>query len=163
MSHKSAIAIRSLIWMVGFAVVTACVSEGPSPAGNEAASLSIPRDDLAWQDSVTPLNQPGMKIAVLKGNFQESGPLVFLVSLPAGYKIPTHWHDTDEDIVVLVGSIYMGGGDGKPMGKSDGIFYRKGGTHHLPAKTLHWFFTTDESVVIKIRSSGPFRTHWIPQ
>jgi hypothetical protein len=155
-------AILALPYITAMVILVAC-SERPLDRGEDISAVVIPVDDMAWSPLDTPLKQPDGKIALLKGSFKEPGPLVFLVSLPTNYKIPAHYHDTDEEIVVLAGSVYMGGGDGKPIGESNGIFYRKSDTHHLPAKTVHWLFTTDEPVIIRIGSEGPFATHWIEE
>ena len=100
---------------------------------------------------------------MLKGNLQQPGPFTLLTYTPPHYEIPAHWHDADEEIVVLSGSVYMGGGDGKPMNKSNGPLYKRGDRHHLPATTVHWLITGDEPTVLRISSAGPFGMHWVGQ
>ena len=100
-------------------------------------------------------------MVVLRGSLQESGPFTLLTYAPPHYEIPAHWHDADEDIAVLSGSVYMGGGDGKPARRSNGPLFKRGDTHHLPATTVHWLMTSDDPAVLKISSPGPFGIHWV--
>ena len=46
-----------------------------------------------------------------RGSFQ--GRLIYTLRLkmPDGYKIPPHWHPTDEHVTVLSGTLYIGMGD----------------------------------------------------
>jgi hypothetical protein len=154
-------ALRGIACVAMLAVLAACASNDLRDTGKEPSAFLISMDDVEWKPWESPLKVPGSTIAVLKGDFDKQGQLVFLNYMPAHFRIPAHWHDTDEDIVVVAGSLYMGGADGRPMGQANGMLFRNGDRHLNSAKTVHWLVTTNEPAIIKIRTSGPFRTHWL--
>lgn len=51
-------------------------------------------------------------MVVLDGDpSRASLPFVIRGKFPDGYRVPPHWHPTDENIVVLSGSFSVGTGD----------------------------------------------------
>jgi quercetin dioxygenase-like cupin family protein len=46
----------------------------------------------------------GAMMVVLSGDPAATGPVVLRLKMPAGYKIPAHWHPTDEHVTVLSGT-----------------------------------------------------------
>ena len=116
---------------------------------------------FVWHDVAIPQLRPGARIAFLQGDFATPGPLVFRLSLPPNYEFPAHYHDTDEELIVVDGSLYLGGMDGRAMSREAGMFHRAGAWHRLPAKTVHWAMTTDEPVIAEVRSTAPYAIHWL--
>src|SRR5262250_1617702 len=67
--------------------------------------------DIKWGD-VPPVFPKGAKMAVLYGDPSKPGELFIVrLKMPAGYKIPAHWHPTDENITVISGTFNLGMGD----------------------------------------------------
>lgn len=163
-------AYGGLAWICATLAITGCASPVLQSDGEQAVNRSVPAspleismDDLEWFPMETPLKMPGAKFAILKGDLGKPGPFAIAGYYPPNYKFPAHWHDADEEITVLAGSIYMGGEDGKPIDKVSGALYKKGDKHLLPKGHVHWLLTTDESAVIKVSSPGPFGMHWVEQ
>ena len=52
-----------------------------------------------------PALPPGAKMAALAGDPASSGLVTVRVKMPAGYKVPAHWHPTDEHVTVLSGAV----------------------------------------------------------
>jgi hypothetical protein len=50
---------------------------------------------VTWS-TAPPVLPKGAMMAVLAGDPAASGPVVLRLKMPAGYKIPAHWHPTDE-------------------------------------------------------------------
>ena len=58
-----------------------------------------------------PILPAGAKFAVIDGDPAGKGLVTVRLKMPAGYKIPPHWHPTDEHVTVLAGSLGIGMGD----------------------------------------------------
>jgi hypothetical protein len=74
------------------------------------APVPISSVDLNWTD-LDPVGAPGVKIAVLWGNFQ-NGAFGAFFKLPAGFAAPLHTH-THEMKLVIVSGTYIQGPDGQ--------------------------------------------------
>jgi quercetin dioxygenase-like cupin family protein len=108
--------------------------------------------DVKWVDA-PPFLPPGAKIAVVHGNPAEKGPFAIRAKFPAGYKIPAHFHPTDEHVVVVSGALYMGTGD--KLDPKGGTALKAGGFALMPAKKNHYAYTTTEETVILVYGTGP--------
>src|SRR5438046_4361594 len=77
----------------------------------------------------------GAKMAVVSGDPSKAAPFTVELSMPNGYKIPPHFHPTDETVEVKKGTLLVGMGDtfdaasAKPM--------KAGENGSLPANTHH--------------------------
>src|SRR5688572_20600935 len=89
------------------AVVTTCVAIEVVDAQTTMHGLTP--QQMTWGDG-PPSLPPGAKVAVLQGDPTKPGPFTIRARMPAGYKIPAHWHPTDENITVISGLFNMGMG-----------------------------------------------------
>ena len=115
-------------------------------------AMTMSPKDLKWGDAPPSLPK-GAKLAVLSGDPGKAGPFVARLQVPASYKIPPHWHSTDEDLTVISGTFYFAEGD--KMDKKAGHGMTAGSFHHLPAKTRHYAWSKGPAIV-QINASGPF-------
>jgi len=106
--------------------------------------------ELKWEDNAA---LPGAKVAVLEGPLDQPGPFIIRFKFPANYKVPAHWHPNIEHVTVLSGTLYMGTGDKLDMAKGHPI--ATGGVAIMPAKTNHFGWTTEETVV-QVHGVGPW-------
>jgi quercetin dioxygenase-like cupin family protein len=73
--------------------------------------------------------------------------------MPGGYKVPAHWHPTDETLTVLQGALQVGMGDKfdqaalKTLGPGDFAM--------MPAKAHH-FAAAKAETIFQINAIGPF-------
>src|SRR5262249_47920340 len=123
------------------------------PAGRaEHGHVLLNPDDIKWGDA-PPMLPPGAKAAVLKGD--PTGKEIFAVAakLPANYKVPAHSHPTDEHVVVVSGTLYMGLGatPARPPANPD----HPGDFGPPPPRDTH-FASTKEETVIAVSERGPF-------
>ena len=75
-----------------------------------AAHVILTPSDMKWGPA-PPVLPAGAQVAVLDGDPFKPGFFTLRLKFPDGYKIPAHWHPTDEHVVVLSGALYMGMGD----------------------------------------------------
>src|SRR5262245_44410803 len=114
---------KSQIVLVALALLTAAslglaqankYSTTNAPAAADKTGQQYPMvtpAEIKW-GPVPPSLPMGAQIAILDGDPMKSGkPFTLRLKMPDGYKIPPHWHPTDENVVVLEGSFMMGMGE----------------------------------------------------
>lgn len=136
---------------LGLLVTAASLAFGgePQPVKNS--------EDVKWSPA-PPVLPKGAKISVLAGNPAEAGLISLRLMLPAGYKIPAHWHPVDEQVTVLSGTINLGMGDKLDESKSQE--FSTGGFYPLPAQKSH-FVWTKTGATIQLSLMGPFAITYV--
>ena len=72
------------------------------------------RDGRAQHDQVgrlAALTAPGREVRGHLGDPSQAGPFVIRAQVPAGYRVPPHWHPTAENLTVLSGTVALGMGE----------------------------------------------------
>src|SRR6187402_2394727 len=87
----------------------AAVSLAEEPAMAPMHKMMTPAQ-IVWGPAPPGL-PAGSQAAVLSGDPGKPGPFTIRAKLPAGYKMPPHWHATDEHLTVMSGTLAMGMGD----------------------------------------------------
>ena len=100
----------------------------------------------------------GAKMAVEKGDPTKSGEFVVRLSFPDGYKIPPHWHPTDENVRVRSGEFLVGMGDVLDASKTKKMV--PGDSGSLPAKAHH-FALAHGATEVSVRAMGPFAMTYV--
>jgi quercetin dioxygenase-like cupin family protein len=95
-----------------------------------------------------PMLPPGAQIAVLSGNPGASGPYSVRLKFPANYLIPAHSHPTDENVVVVSGSVTFGMGDKLVKGAPGNQTIGAGGYAIATANVNHFAYTTQEATIV---------------
>ena len=131
---------------------------GTSLALADAPMPMLTPDQIKWGDA-PPLFPKGAKMAVLYGDPSKPGEL-FIVRLkvPAGYKIPAHWHPTDENVTVISGTFNMGMGDKLDPAKSKA--FPAGSFAVCPAKVNHFAFAK-QAAIVEVSAIGPFAMTYV--
>lgn len=138
--------LASIIACLAVLATTTGLASGDEPQPMKSSK------DVIWGPA-PPMLPKGAKIAVLAGNPAESGLISMRLMVPAGYKIPAHWHPMAEQVTVLSGSINLGMGD--KLDKSKSQKFSKGGFYSLPAQKNH-FVWTKTGATVQINLMGPF-------
>jgi uncharacterized RmlC-like cupin family protein len=99
-----------------------------------------------------------VKVAHVYGDPSHPGLFVQRMQMPAGAKTPPHWHDQDELITVLSGSIFMGEGDTLDEAKARTV--GPGGLVVIPAR-MHHFGGSRGGAVLQVQGIGPFEMNWL--
>jgi quercetin dioxygenase-like cupin family protein len=77
-----------------------------------APIMSVAAQAPALQWGPAPMVFPaGAKMAVLQGDPGKAAIYTVRLDMPDGYRIPPHWHPTDEHITVISGNFVVGMGD----------------------------------------------------
>ncbi|MGN6513379.1 MAG: cupin domain-containing protein [Lysobacteraceae bacterium] len=144
----------ALLPLVPLALLAA-PSPRTAPAG-AAAHVMVDAASLDWGPAPPGL-PPGVQAAVLSGDPGKPGLFVIRLKAPAGYRIPRHWHPTDEHVTVLEGDFHL------DMGGADGAHahdFAPGGYALLPAKMQH-AASTNGGAVVQVSGMGPFVIHYV--
>ena len=112
---------------------------------------------MKW-GAAPPVLPKGAMMAVMAGDPGASGPVAVRLKMPAGYKIPAHWHPTDEQVTVLSGTLALGMGD--KLDKTKGQTLSAGGFGIAPAHMNHYAWT-QTGAVIQINLMGPFALTYV--
>jgi quercetin dioxygenase-like cupin family protein len=100
----------------------------------------------------------GAKMAVEKGDPTKSGEFIVRLQFPDGYKIPPHFHPTDEHVRVRSGTFLVGMGD-KLDAKATKTL-AAGDTGSIPAKAHH-FAIAKGPTTVSVRAEGPFAMTYV--
>jgi quercetin dioxygenase-like cupin family protein len=97
---------------------------------------------------------PGAQIGVLLGDPSKPGmPYVLRAKLPAGYKVPPHWHPTDENVTVLQGTLLIGKGDKLDPSTMEEL--PAGSFMRMPQGMRHYAIAKGETI-LQLHGMGPF-------
>ena len=154
--------------LAGLTALSGCAVQEPLPdqAHHTTLGCAVTDGDLESPGAQAHLQNPGANAwVILKGAFDKEGPFEAIASWPPGTKVRAHYHGGDEEAVVISGGLYMGdmtaAKNGEVMDTSIVQFHQKGDRHFVPAKVIHWLYTKDEPVVLKVCGEGPFTTYWV--
>lgn len=127
------------------------------PAATPAAHVLLTPGDVKWGPA-PPVLPAGAQVAVLDGDPFKPGFFSLRLKFPDGYKIPAHWHPTDENIVVVQGTFRAGMGDA----------YSDAGLHDFPVGSfvkmpmrMRHFATAKGEVIVQVYGQGPFVVNYV--
>lgn len=107
---------------------------------------------LAWGPAPA-VFPAGARMAVVSGDPGKAGMFTVQLSMPDGYRIPPHYHPSDEHVVVRQGTLMVGMGEVLDPAMAKAMAPGDSGT--LPARKPHFAFTRGETV-ISVSAMGPF-------
>ncbi|MGH7498923.1 MAG: cupin domain-containing protein [Gemmatimonadales bacterium] len=97
-------------------------------------------------------------MAVVSGDPGKAAPFTVELSMPDGYRIPPHFHPTDETVEVKKGTFLAGMGDTLDLSKTK--MMKAGAKGELPA-LAHHFAATKGATVVSVSSMGPFAMTYV--
>lgn len=137
--------MRCLSLATGFLLMGLSVAQAQgAPATKEAA--------LKWGPAPAAFPK-GAKMAVVSGDPGKAAPFSVELSMPAGYKIPPHFHPTDESVEVKKGTFLVGMGDKFDVAQTKPM--KVGDKGSIPADGHH-FAEAKEPTVVQVSAMGPF-------
>ncbi|HWY87797.1 MAG TPA: cupin domain-containing protein [Gemmataceae bacterium] len=119
--------------------------------------VTVRPDEIKWGPA-PPSLPAGAQAAILLGDPSKSAPYVLRAKMPDGYKVPAHWHPTDENVTVIQGTLMVGKGDklnaanSKPM--PAGSYMR------MPKEMRHFAWAKGETI-IQVHGIGPFEINYV--
>ena len=138
-------------------IAASLLTAGTAMAAGTGDHPVVNLDQATWGPA-PPSLPPGAELAVLSGDPTKKGHFVIALRGPAGYKIPPHWHSTDEHVTVLSGALTMGMGDSVDAAK--GTALTVGGYALMPQRMHHWA-TSTAPFVIQVQAQGPFDIRYV--
>ncbi len=121
-----------------------------------AQAADIPTS-LRWAVA-PPLLPPGAMIAVVSGDPTGAGQSTIQLSMPDGYRMPPHFHPTDERVEVKQGTLLVGMGDQLDVGKTMAL--ATGDTIVAPAG-FHHYSIAKGTTVVSVRFIGPYTITYV--
>ena len=100
----------------------------------------------------------GAQIVLLRGDLAKPEPYTIRFKLPAGFTVLSHWHDKDEELTVLSGTVNVGTGD--TVDKIASTPLAAGGYQIVPAMAHHYVWTSEETV-FQLDGVGPRTTIFV--
>ena len=104
-------------------LVAAILPLGQLAAQESQSSSAQPRqahvttpEHLTWGPAPAIL-PAGARLAVLEGDPSKAGAFTMRLEMPAGYRIPPHFHQVDEHVTVISGAFQVGMGETFDEGK----------------------------------------------
>jgi quercetin dioxygenase-like cupin family protein len=147
--------VRRVVLLLSVIFIAAS-SAGRAQAPAAAHAGMLP-SEIKWGPA-PPALPPGAQAAVLAGDPGKEGVFVIRAKFPAGYRIPPHWHPTDELITVLSGTFQFGMGE-----KFDAAALRSypAGSFVNAAKEMRHFAQAKGPTVIEVTGAGPFTLTYV--
>jgi quercetin dioxygenase-like cupin family protein len=94
---------------------------------------------------------------VLYGDPHQPGAFTIRLKFPAGFRVPRHWHPSDEQVTLVSGDLTLSMG---AMDDAAGATLAPGDYVDLPARMQHQA-STQTGAVVEIHSEGPFEIHYV--
>jgi quercetin dioxygenase-like cupin family protein len=123
-----------------------------------ASHVLVTPDAITWGPA-PPALPAGAQVAVLQGDPSKAGlSFTMRAKFPDGYKVAPHWHPTDENVVVLQGTLMLGLGE-----KADQTATREMpvGAYGLMPKGMRHFAMAKGDTIIQIYGTGPFEINYV--
>jgi hypothetical protein len=142
---------------IGASSIAVMARAPQTPAAPPDGHVAVTPLELKWGPA-PPTVPPGAQIAVLSGDPGKPGPFVLRIKFPAGYKVPAHWHPTDENLTVVQGTFRAGMGDAySEAGLKD---FPVGSFIKMP-KEMHHFAGTKGGAIVQVNAEGPFVLNYV--
>jgi len=126
--------------------------------GKDDGHILLSPDQMKWGPA-PPSLPAGAQLAVLEGDPSKAGvPFTIRAKFPDGYKIPPHWHPTDEKVTVLQGT--FGAGLGEKFDPAAGHEMPTGSFALMPKGVRHYAWAIGETVV-QVSGTGPFEVNYV--
>jgi quercetin dioxygenase-like cupin family protein len=100
----------------------------------------------------------GAQMAVVSGDPGKAAPFTVELSFPNGYRIPPHFHPTDETVEVKKGTFLVGMGDTLDVARTKAMKVGDKGT--VPAQHHHYAVARGATVV-SVSAMGPFALTYV--
>ena len=114
-------------------------------------------EEIKW-GAAPPVLPAGAQMAVLSGDPAGTGLVTVRLKMPSGYKLPPHWHPTDEHVTVISGAFAIGMGD--KLDKNESKTLKPGG-YAVAAANMHHFAWAKTASVVEVNLMGPFQINYV--
>lgn len=143
-------------WILSATLLAASIAWAGAKDAPKTHVMQTP-EEIEWKPAPDSL-PPGAQAALLEGDPKKPGFFALRLKLPAGYKIPAHFHPVQERVTVIDGVFQLGMGntfDAKALKK-----YPTGSYLSMPAGMRH-FATSLDGAVIQLNTVGPWGISYV--
>jgi hypothetical protein len=138
-------------------------SGAPAVTKQTTATEAAPTHKMMAPDAIEfapapPMLPAGVQLAVLTGDPGKEGPFTVRLKMPDGYRVPPHWHPTDELVTVIAGTLHLA--MGSEFDETAGVALPAGGFALLPKTMRHYAWSTGETIV-QVHGNGPFAITYV--
>ena len=113
--------------------------------------------ELNWKEGPNSL-PPGARYAVLEGDPDKSGPFVFRVKVPDGYRIAVHTHPKPERVTVLAGTFKLGMGDSFDASRMESL---PAGTFGTWPPGMKLYVEVVGETIVQFHGDGPWTINYV--
>ena len=121
------------------------------------AQGAAPAPKLQWGPAPAVFPK-GAEMAVVSGDPGKAGVFTIELSMPSGYRIPPHFHPTDEKVEIKKGTFLVGMGDKLDLKQARPMV--TGDTGTVPAKGHH-YAATKGATIVAVTAMGPFAMTYV--
>ena len=100
----------------------------------------------------------GAKMAVLQGDPGQPALFTVRLEMPDGYRIPSHFHPSDEYITVIQGTFLVGMGDKLDAAQTNPLAQGAFATAHAGQ---HHFAIAKGRTIVQVTAMGPFALTYV--
>ena len=156
MKHVFAL-MSAYLGMLSLSFVAA--DDVPAKAGHEGdkGHVVLKPSSIKWMDA-PPALPAGAQAAILAGDPGKPGPYTIRVKMPDGYKVPPHWHPTDENVTVIQGTLMVGRGETFAEKASEEL---PAGSYMRMPKTMRHFAWAKGETIVQVHGMGPFEINYV--
>jgi hypothetical protein len=151
---------KSLAILGALSLVVGSMTRGQDRGGHagDAGHVAVRPSAIKWGPA-PPSLPPGSQIAILAGDPGKPGlPYVLRAKLPDGYKVPPHWHPTDENVTVLKGALLVGKGNKLDPAAAEEL---PAGSFMRMPRTMRHFAMAKGETIIQVHGTGPFDINYV--
>jgi quercetin dioxygenase-like cupin family protein len=149
--------VLGLAAVAAMALWNAALADDEKGHAADKGHVLVRPGDIKWS-SAPPSLPAGAQIAVLSGDPGKAGPYVIRAKLPDGYKIPPHWHPTDENVTVLEGTFVAGKGE---KFDADAAQALPAGSFVCMPKGMRHFAWCKGETILQVHGIGPFELNYV--
>jgi quercetin dioxygenase-like cupin family protein len=144
-------------------LVTAGSAAAQEKKATPAGMPDRPHAIVATPDAITWAAAPailpaGAKLAVLEGDPTKAEAFTMRLSMPAGYRIPPHFHPVTEHVTVIDGTFYVGMGETFDSSNANAL---PAGTFAALAPGVRHFAFTRGATTIQLHGVGPWSLTYV--
>jgi|SRR5581483_6872045 len=146
-----------IVAVAALAIGIGVQAAGEKGHGSDKDHVMVRPDDVKWGPA-PPVLPEGAQAAVLAGDPTKAEPFVIRVKFPNGYKVPPHWHPTDENVTVIQGTFLMGKGENLNADATEAL--PAGSFVRMPKEVRHFALAKGETIV-QVHGTGPFQFNYV--
>jgi len=152
--------LQTFMMLALLAPVAVCAA-GPQQSAGEAGEAMkehpVTRAAATQWGPAPPVLPAGAQAAILAGDPGKDGMFTLRLKMPAGYRVPRHWHPSDESVTLVEGDLTLSMGE---AANAHAKTLAPGDFLNLPARMQHEA-STKGGATVQIHSMGPFQITYV--